>query len=144
MLSWMAGQVLDHNMRRLNAGDPGPTLRLDAEDVVFEFPGDSSWSGGFRGKRELRSWLERFAEWGCRSTPTRSWSRASRGTRPCACEVTTTSTRPTGERVYENRYVIWGRMSWGLMREYEVYEDTQKAKELDGWLADHERRRRPR
>jgi hypothetical protein len=28
-------------------------------------------------------------------------------------------------RVYENRYVIWSRMAWGLLREYEVYEDTQ-------------------
>ena len=38
-------------------------------------------------------------------------------------------------RVYENRYVIWGRMSWGLLREYEVYEDTQASKDLDGYLA---------
>ena len=45
---------------------------------------------------------------------------------------------PEGELVYENRYVIWGRMAWGLMREYEVYEDTQKPKKLDEWLATHE------
>jgi ketosteroid isomerase-like protein len=38
-------------------------------------------------------------------------------------------------RVYENRYVIWGRMAWGRLREYEVYEDTQAAKSLDGYLA---------
>jgi hypothetical protein len=39
--------------------------------------------------------------------------------------------------VYENRYVIWGRMAWGKLREYEVYEDTQKAKALDEWLEQH-------
>ena len=41
---------------------------------------------------------------------------------------------PAGERVYENRYVIWGRMRWGLLREYEVYEDTQASKALDDHL----------
>ena len=41
-------------------------------------------------------------------------------------------------RVYENRYVIWGRIAWGRLREYEVYEDTQKAVALDAWLAEHE------
>jgi ketosteroid isomerase-like protein len=38
-------------------------------------------------------------------------------------------------RVYENRYVIWGRVSWGRLREYEVYEDTQATEELDAYLA---------
>jgi hypothetical protein len=38
-------------------------------------------------------------------------------------------------RVYENRYVIWGRIAWGRLREYEVYEDTQAAKSLDEYLA---------
>jgi hypothetical protein len=31
--------------------------------------------------------------------------------------------------------VIWGRISWGRLREYEVYEDTQKSKALDEYLA---------
>ncbi len=64
MLSWLAKQLLRYNMKRLNAGDPGPTLRLDAEDVRFRFPGDSSRAGEFHGKRELRPWLERFARFG--------------------------------------------------------------------------------
>lgn len=38
---------------------------------------------------------------------------------------------PAGERVYENRYVIWGRMAWGLKRQYEVYEDTENSTALD-------------
>jgi hypothetical protein len=31
--------------------------------------------------------------------------------------------------------VIWGRLAWGRLKEYEVYEDTQKAKALDDYLA---------
>ncbi len=33
---------------------------------------------------------------------------------------------PGGEVVYENRYVIWGQMRWGRLKEYEVYEDTTR------------------
>jgi hypothetical protein len=33
--------------------------------------------------------------------------------------------------------VIWGRMAWGRLKAYEVYEDTQKADALDEYLADH-------
>ncbi|MHB8658306.1 MAG: nuclear transport factor 2 family protein [Solirubrobacteraceae bacterium] len=51
-------------MRRLNAGDLAPTLRLDAPDVQFTFPGQSSWSGVVHGKPELRQWLERFVSVG--------------------------------------------------------------------------------
>ncbi|MGZ4274108.1 MAG: hypothetical protein ACXVRP_10140, partial [Solirubrobacteraceae bacterium] len=44
---------------------------------------------------------------------------------------------PAGGTVYENRFVIWGRMAWGRLKEYEVYEDTQKAEALDEYLARH-------
>jgi hypothetical protein len=34
-------------------------------------------------------------------------------------------------RVYDNRYVLWGHMRWGLVTDYEVYEGTQEAKRFD-------------
>ena len=43
----------------------------------------------------------------------------------------------SGVIVYENRFVIWGRLAWGRLREYEVYEDTQASARLDAWLAEH-------
>jgi hypothetical protein len=45
---------------------------------------------------------------------------------------------PEGEMVYENRFVIWGRMAWGRLKEYEVYEDTIKPRALDEYLAARE------
>ena len=46
-----------------------------------------------------------------------------------------------GETIYANRYMIWGHMAWGKLREYEVYEDTQASKALDAHLeADGEAR----
>jgi ketosteroid isomerase-like protein len=139
MLSWLAKQLVSHNMNRLNAGDPAPTLRLDAQDVRFSFPGDSSWSGQFHGKRELRPWLERFARVGLQIFADEVVVKGFPWNQTVCIRGHDHLDSPARERVYENRYVIWGRMAWGKLREYEVYEDTQKATALDRWLSDNER-----
>jgi hypothetical protein len=64
MVSWLASRVLKHNLRRLNAGDYRPTLRLDAKDVRCRFPGDSSWATDLQGKAALETWLRRFVDTG--------------------------------------------------------------------------------
>ena len=56
MQSWLGKKLLGYTMGRLNAGDVKPTLRMDAPDVELTFPGESSWSGVFRGKAEVRAW----------------------------------------------------------------------------------------
>jgi ketosteroid isomerase-like protein len=118
MFSWLARRVLDHAYGRLNAGDPGAILRLDANDVHFQFPGESSWTADIRGKHEVEHWLNRMIAVCLRGSD----------------HLTTAE----GETVYSNRYVIWGRMAWGRLREYEVYEDTQKLKGFDEYLAARE------
>jgi hypothetical protein len=40
-----------------------------------------------------------------------------------------------GTLVYENRYVIWALTRWGSIRDYEVYEDTEKSVAFDAYLA---------
>jgi hypothetical protein len=130
MLSWVTKRVLDHNIARLNAGDPRPLLRMDAKDVRFRFPGDSSWACEIEGKDALARWLQRFVDTGLEihadevvaQGPPWNMRICIRGHDHLDLD---------GERVYENRYVIWGRIAWGLLREYEVYEDTQKSKALD-------------
>lgn len=138
MFSWLAKQVISYNMKRLSAGDPKPTLRMDAQDVRMVFPGQSSWSTDLRGKAEHERWLRRFTDAGIQIFPDEvivqgfPWS-----TTVCVRGHDHLDT-PRGERVYENRYVLWGRMVWGKLTEYEVYEDTQKTDEFDRWLAEHE------
>jgi ketosteroid isomerase-like protein len=134
MLSWLAKTMIARNMAKANAGELGPTLRMDAEDVRFRFPGDSSWSGEFDGKAELEPWLRRFADVGIQIYPDEVVLKGFPWNQTICVRGRDHLDSPRGERVYENRYVIWGRLSWGLLREYEVYEDTQKSKALDQYL----------
>jgi ketosteroid isomerase-like protein len=133
MLSWLARAILKRNMARLRQGDYGPLLRLDAKDIRFRFPGDSSWATEIDNRDELGRWLQRFVDAGLQiyadeviaQGPPWNVTLCVRGTDHLDTEH---------GRVYENRYVIWGRMSWGRLRDYEVYEDTQASKALDRYL----------
>ena len=40
--------------------------------------------------------------------------------------------------IYENRAVLFGRIRWGKITFYEVYEDTEKVAALDAYLADRQ------
>ena len=135
MLSWLAKRMIARNMARASAGDIGPTLKMDAEDVRFRFPGDSSWGGEFNGKAALEPWLQRFADTGLQISPDEVVLKGFPWNQTICIRGTDHLDSHDGERVYENRYVIWGRIRWGLLREYEVYEDTQKSKALDNYLA---------
>jgi ketosteroid isomerase-like protein len=133
MFSWLAKAVLERNLARLNDGDYGPLLRLDAKHIRFRFPGDSTWGAEINSREELERWLARFVSTGLRIQADEVLAQGPPwNTRLC---VRGTDHLDTEDGcVYENRYVIWGRMAWGRLREYEVYEDTQKSKALDEYL----------
>ena len=135
MLSWLAKKMIARNMARASAGDIEPTLKMDAEDVRFRFPGDSSWATELQGKEALEPWLRRFADAGIQISPDEVVLQGFPWKQTICIRGTDFLDTPEGERVYENRYVIWGHLKWGLLRDYEVYEDTQKAKKLDEYLA---------
>jgi ketosteroid isomerase-like protein len=134
MLSGLAKKVLTHNLKRLNAGDPRPVLRLDARDVSFRFPGDSSWAAELQGKEDLERWLQRFVATGLQIFADEVVAQGLPWNMTLCVRGHVYLKSPDGAVVYENRYVIWGRMAWGLLRAYEVYEDTQKTKSLDDYL----------
>ena len=112
-------------MARLSAGDYGATAAAGRRGRPIPFPGDSSWSTELRARTS--------------SSVAAAVRRA--GIQISADEVVVGASvehdavrarhRPPrhadGRAVYENRYVIWGHLAWGLLREYEVYEDTQKS-----------------
>ncbi|HWM63250.1 MAG TPA: hypothetical protein VNP96_04575 [Solirubrobacterales bacterium] len=134
MLSWLAKRMISRNMAKAREGDIAPTLKMDAEDVRFKFPGDSSWATELEGKDKLEPWLQRFADVGLQIFPDEVILKGFPWNQTICIRGTDYLDAPDGRRVYENRYVIWGRISWGLLREYEVYEDTQKTEALDEYL----------
>jgi ketosteroid isomerase-like protein len=135
MLSWLGKQLIAHNMRRISAGDPAPTLRLDHEEVTFRFPGRSSWSGTFHGKDAVREWLGRFVKAGLHIHPDEVVIKGFPWKQTVCVRGQDHLDAPDGQRVYYNRYVIWGHLRWGLLRDYEVYEDTEAPLALDEYLA---------
>ena len=137
MQSWLAHKTISLVMGRTRAGDIRPTLLLDAPDVQFTFPGQNSWSGVFRGKQEVRRWLSRLAALGLQTHPDEVVAKGFPWNTTVCVRGRDHLCGDDGEIVYENRFVIWGRMSWGRLKEYEVYEDTHKANELDRWVAEH-------
>ncbi len=137
VLSWMGKKLISYVMASLRRGDIRPVLALDAPDVALTFPGQSSWSGVFRGKQEVERWLRRFVAAGLQTYPDEVVIAGLPWKMTVCVRAHDHLDAPDGQRVYENRYVIWGRMSWGRLKRYEVYEDTHKANQLDGYLAEH-------
>ena len=56
-------------MARLREGDPSPILRLDARDIRFRFPGQSSWATEVHNRDEHARWLARFVGTGLELYP---------------------------------------------------------------------------
>jgi hypothetical protein len=134
MLSWLAGKMIARNMRSMRAGDTAPTLAMDAEDIRFAFPGDSSFAPGAGSKRELAQWLDRFVEIGLQIYPDEVVLRGFPWRQTICVRGHIHLDDSTEGRVYDNRYVIWGHIAWGKLCEYEVYEDTEETRRLDEYL----------
>jgi ketosteroid isomerase-like protein len=134
----LVAALLRRNMERIRAGDYRPTLRMDAGDVHFRFPGDSSWSGEIRGKDDLERWLQRFVRVGLQIYADEVVVKGWPWKMTLCIRGTDHLDAPSGERVYENRYVIWGHLRWFKLKRYEVYEDTQKTVVFDRWLVDNQ------
>ena len=138
MISWLVKQLISRVMARTRAGDIRPTLMLDAPDVRFVFPGSNSWSGTFNGKNEHRQWLERLVRVGVKTEPDQVLAGGWPWNMTVCIRGRSWWDSPQGERVYSNRFVIWARLRWGRLQDYEVYEDTEKAAALDDYLEAHE------
>lgn len=134
MYGWLVRSMIRDVIRRREEGDIGPLLSKCADDVHFVFPGDSSWAGEFNGKREIEPWLRRFAEVGLRfelqDVDVNGWPWNT----TVFLRFTDHATDPDGNVVYENRGVIVGKIAWGKIRSYEVFEDTQKVAAFDRYL----------
>jgi ketosteroid isomerase-like protein len=138
MVSWLGKKILTFSMGRLSAGDPRPILLMDAGDMTMTFPGDNSWGGVVHGKAEHERWLRRFTKVGIRIWPDEVVLKGFPWKMTLCVRGRDYLRTADGETVYENRYVIWGHLVWGKVKEYEVYEDTETTAAFDRWLEAHE------
>ena len=111
---------------------------LDHADVRFVFPGSNSWSGEFNGRSQHQSWLERLVRVGVKTEPDEVAVSGLPWKMKVCIRGRSWRYSPSGERIYDNRFVIWGHLKWGKLRDYEVYEDTEKAQALDDYLEAHQ------
>jgi ketosteroid isomerase-like protein len=138
MLSWLAKQLISRVMARTRAGDIRPTLALDAPDVTFVFPGRNSWSGTYEGRDAHRRWLERLVRVGVKTDADQVVAAGPPWNTTVCIRGRSWRDTPAGQRIYDNRFVIWGKLRWGRLAEYEVYEDTEKAQALDDYMEENE------
>jgi ketosteroid isomerase-like protein len=134
MFSWLAKKMLQRNLEIVRGGDPSPHLKMSADDVKFTFPGDSSWAGEIDNKKDLEVWLNRFCDAGLQIYADEVILQGFPWKMTLCVRGIDHLESPEGEMVYENRYVIWGQMKWGKLRNYEVYEDTKATDALDEYL----------
>jgi ketosteroid isomerase-like protein len=133
VFSWLANAFVTRSMKRLCEGDYRPSVRLDAPDIRFRFPGDSSWATEIDNREDHERWLRRFVDTGLGIHPDEVIAQGPPWNTTLCVRGTSYLDTEDG-RVYENRYVMWGRIAWGRLREYEVYEDTQATTRLDEYL----------
>ncbi len=137
VLSWIAAKIIGYVMARTRAGDVRPTVALDAPDVRLTFPGQNRWSGVFSGRAAVRRWLELLVAGNVMTFPDQVVAVGPPWSTTVCVRGHAHASAADGTRVYDNRFVIWGRMRWGRLKDYEVYEDTHLANEYDRWLTDH-------
>jgi ketosteroid isomerase-like protein len=126
--------MLRRNLARLREGDLKPLVKTFADDVHFIFPGESSWAADLRGPEAVAEWERHFLDAGLQLEPKEILVSGPPWNTKIALHFEDHLTAPDGERVYENRGVIFGTAAWGKMKEFIVYEDTQKLGPLDEYL----------
>jgi ketosteroid isomerase-like protein len=138
MLSYTFYRLISWGMARTRAGDIRLTLMLDHDDIRFVFPGSNSWSGTFLGKSEHQRWLERLVRVGVKTDADEVAVSGFPWNMKVCIRGRSWWDSPSGERIYDNRFVIFGHVRWGKLRDYEVYEDTEKAQALDDYFEANE------
>jgi ketosteroid isomerase-like protein len=130
--------VLRRNVRRFMGGDVDAFLGLYADDATLTFPGRHSWSGTYRGRREIEQFLQRFRRVGLNGeTHDILVQGPPWNTTVCVLFVDDLTT-PDGRVIYENRAVVLVKARWGKIVSEEVFEDTQRVAALDEYLEAHE------
>src|SRR3954451_6611995 len=134
MYSWIVGQALRRLEKQLTGGEVDKLMAAYADNAVMVFPGDNTWSGEYRGKVAIRTWVERFVA----LKPTFEVGDAAVAGPPWNMRIffrfTDRIVAPDGFE-YRNAGMEYVRMRFGKIVEHRVHLDTEKVTELDAHLA---------
>ena len=125
MYGYIVKLMIRRALRHHQSGDVGALLRSYADDVRFVFP----------GKEAIASWLRRFHEAGLELKSHEIVVGGPPWNTTVCIRITDRATDAGGNVIYENRAVLFGKIRWGKITFYEVYEDTEKVAALDAYLA---------
>jgi uncharacterized protein (TIGR02246 family) len=126
--------ILRRNVAALMAGDPGPLLKMYADDATLTFPGDHSWGPVYRGREEIEGFLRRFLAAGLRGEVSDVFVAGPPWATRIAIRFDDWAHDAAGTKVYENNAVIVLRTRWGKVVDEHLYEDTQKVAAFDALL----------
>ena len=136
MQSWLANKLISlrdgTHPRRRHPPDAAARRPRRAAHLSGATPGRAV----YRGKQEVERWLRRLAAVGIQTFPDEVVAKGMPWNTTICVRGHDHLDAPDGSRVYENRFVIWGRLSWGRLKDYEVYEDTAQPHDLDAYLAE--------
>jgi ketosteroid isomerase-like protein len=135
MYGWIVRKMIEGALRSQAEGDLGPLLSKAADDVHFTFPGESSWSADIHGKANLEPWITRFMEAGLQFEPQEIVVNGWPWDTSFYIYFTDHGKDDDGAIFYQNEGVIRGKIAWGKIRSYTVFEDTQKVAALDEYQA---------
>jgi len=137
MYMYIVKRMIRRALRYHQAGNVEALLKFYADNVIFVFPGKNSWAGEFHGKEAIAAWLRRFHRAGLK-LEVHEIVAGGPPWNTTVCIRITDQAASNGEVIYKNRAVLFGKVRWGKIVFYEVYEDTQKVVELDKYLAGQE------
>jgi ketosteroid isomerase-like protein len=126
--------MIRRNVRALATGDPGPLLASYANDAVLVFPGRSTWSGEYRGKPAIESFLRRYLDDGIVGQAHYILVNGPPWRTTLGVLFTAEAKTPTGEVVYQNRAMLFARARWGKIVYQEDFEDTHRIDDFDRYL----------
>jgi uncharacterized protein (TIGR02246 family) len=126
--------LLRRTVPRLMDGDVDAFVRFYADDATLTFPGDNSWGPVYRGKAEIRAFLERFLRVGLRGEVVEIAVMGPPWNTTAFIRFDDRATAPDGTVVYENRATVLVKGRWGKIVSEEVFEDTERVAEFDRWL----------
>jgi len=135
MYKWAVRRMIRRSIDAVGRGDIGPTLAGYADDAVLVFPGRRTrWSGEHRGKPAIEAFLRSFLEAGIVGEAHDILVNGPPWRTTVCVLFTDRAHSATGDIVYENRAILFGRVVWGKIVYHEDFEDTQRSEAFEALL----------